>query len=348
MFVASVRINEEGVVMATSILASAGRMLWRYLDANKIDADALFKRCGLDPSLIHESRTRYPFNLLCKVFVEAAVITRNENLGLELAKHYNPLDLNALGVTFLSSATLVEALHRLQRYESALNSNLVFSIAESEGRIHLTSEVPDMPGDAVHIMEDARTSVLVDLCRLGLDKSLDPVEVAFTYPEPKSTGDHFGVFRCPVKFSQPASRMSFDLADARRPFTAANRELAVSGDQILEGVINELKSSDIISQVKRAIIDHLPSGTPSQDEIAKQVFVSSRTLQRRLADESTNLRTLVLEVRRELAQKYIADKTMPLAEISYMLGFADTSSFSRAFKQWTGDAPANFRSNIPA
>ena len=112
--------------------------------------------------------------------------------------------------------------------------------------------------------------------------------------------------------------------------------------------MNELKSSDIISKVKRAIIESLPSGTPSEEEIARQVFVSSRTLQRKLADENTNFRTLLLEVRRKLAERYIADKTMPLVEISYMLGFSETSSFSRAFKQWTGTTPATFRSSIPA
>jgi AraC-like DNA-binding protein len=334
--------------MATSILASASRALWRYLQANKVDAESLFKRFGLDPSLIHEPRTRYPFHSLCEAWIEAAVVTQNENIGFESARYYSPLDLNALGVTFLSSATLMEAFQRLMRYESAVNSSLTFSISESEDRIDLESTVPDVPGEAVRIIEDGRTSILIDLCRLGLDRSLDPVEVAFTYPEPQSTGDHFGIFRCPVKFSQPVSKISFNIADARRPFSSANRELAVSSDQILEGMIKELKKTDIIGQVKRAIIDDLPSGTPSEEDIARQVFVSSRTLQRKLADEGSNFRTLLLEVRRELAEKYIADKTMPLAEISYMLGFSDSSSFSRAFKRWTGDSPANFRSNISA
>jgi len=107
-----------------------------------------------------------------------------------------------------------------------------------------------------------------------------------------------------------------------------------------------MQESNIVSQVKRAIIDGLPSGKLSEEEIAKRVFVSSRTLQRKLADENTNFRTLLLEVRRELAVKYISNRSMPLAEISYMLGFADTSSFSRAFKQWTGDSPALFRNNL--
>jgi AraC-like DNA-binding protein len=334
--------------METSILASTGRMLWRYLDARKVDADALFTRCGLNPALIHESRTRYPYHLLCKAYVEASVITLNENIGLEFAQYHNPLDLNALGVTFLSSGSLMEAFARLVRYEAVVNSNLLISITESENRIELISEVTDVPADAARIIEDSRTAVLVDMCRRGLDTSLDPLEIAFTYPEPKNTGEHFGLFRCRVQFSQPVSRISFNSADALRPFTASNRELAINSDRILESMIKDLTRSDIISQVKRVIIENLPSGTPDQDGIAKQVFVSSRTLQRRLADENTNLRALVLEVRRELAEKYIADKTVPLAEISYMLGFSDTSSFSRAFKQWTGHPPVAFRGNLQA
>lgn len=332
--------------MEASILASVGRPLWRYLNANKIDADAFFRRFGLDPGLINEPRTRYPYRLLCEAWVEAAATTQNESIGFETTRHYTPLDLNALGVTFLSSTTLLEALQRLIRYESVLNSNLSFSIVESDDRIDLVSEIPDVPPNAARIVEDSRMSVLIHICRLGLNMDLDPLEVAFTYPEPQTTGEHFAVFRCPLKFSQPLSRVSFSLADVQRPFTASNRELALSSDQILDGMIQELKESDIVSQVKRAIIDDLPSGNPSEEAIARRIFLSSRTLQRRLSDENTNFRTLLLEVRRNLAQKYLADKSMPLAEISYMLGFSDTSSFSRAFKKWTGDPPAVFRTNL--
>jgi AraC-like DNA-binding protein len=334
--------------MEATILASAGRSLWRYLQAKSIDADAFFTQCGLDPSLIKESRTRYPVERLASVYLKAAAVTKNPSIGLEVSNHYSPLDLNALGVTFLSSATLIEAFQRLERYVSIVNSGLEISVTENEGQLHFFSAVPGIQGEALRIMEDSRASLMLELCRLGLDEGLDPTEVAFTYPEPEAIGNYFAVFRCPLRFGQPMSRLSFNLADAQRPFTAPNRELALSSDRVLDEMVRELTRPDIISQVKRAIIDDLPSGAPSEDSIAKRVLVSTRTLQRKLAEADTNYRALLLEVRRDLATKYIADKSMPLAEISYMLGFSDASSFSRAFKRWTGNPPAEYRSRLSA
>jgi AraC-like DNA-binding protein len=232
-----------------------------------------------------------------------------------------------------------------REWESKLDA-LDFEALGVEGRIDFLSDAKIDSKEGARVAEDARQSVVLDLCRLGLDKSLNPVAVGFTYPEPKNTGEHFATFCCPLAFSQPIARISFSAEDAQRRFTASNRELAISNDQILDGMIKELKSSGLVSQVKRAIIDDLPSGTPSESDIAKHVFVSSRTLQRKLAEEGTSFRELLLEVRRELAEQYISDQHMPLAEISYMLGFADQSSFFRAFKKWTGKSPAKFRSNL--
>ncbi len=203
--------------MQGSLLASIGRILWRLLDAHKVDAESLFKKHGLDPSLVHEPRGRYPFSSVCNAWVEAAAITNNPNIGLEAMKFYTPLDLNALGVTFLSSSTLMEALHRLGRYESVLNSSLVFSIVETADPIQFLCDETLTDHQATRIIEDARMSIVLDLCRSGHAGTLDPIEVAFTYPEPKELGDHFGVFRCPLVFDEKSSRISFGTTDATSP-----------------------------------------------------------------------------------------------------------------------------------
>jgi len=93
--------------------------------------------------------------------------------------------------------------------------------------------------------------------------------VAFTYPEPKHIGEHLGVLRCPLKFSAPTHRISFAASDTERNFTAANRDLALGNDQILDKMLKGLGKSDLVSKVKQAIVEHLPSGTPTEELIAR-------------------------------------------------------------------------------
>ena len=334
--------------MRKGLLASLAKPLWRLLEARQVDARAVFLKHGLDPAQVQQPRTRYPFDSVCQAWMEAQRITNDRNIGLEARKYLNPLDLNALGVTFLSSTNLIEAFQRLDIYESLLNSLLDFTIVEGSDRLDILAEVAFDLGDSAQLIEDTRMASLVSMARLGLSDTLNPVEVAYAAPQPRSTAEHFSVFRCPLTFSQPVSRISFSLADARKPFSAANRELALSNDRFLDEMMKDLNESDLVSTVKRAIIEDLPSGTPNAEDIASRIFLSGRTLQRRLAAEKVSFRDLVAEVRQDLAVKYISDEMMPLAEISYMLGFSDASSFSRAFKRWTGEPPAIYREKLAA
>ncbi len=333
--------------MPATFLATMARILWRLADAHDLDADFIFRGSGLDPAMIKEPRHRYPFDRIGDACIKVALLTDDPQIGLEAAKHYQPLDFHALGVTFLSSSTLLEALRRFDRYESVMNSEVDYSIIEKADRVDFICEGLDVEGDAKRIMEDARIAVIVDLCRMGVGNTLDPLEVAFTYPKPRRTGLYSDFFCCPVKFSARTSRISFTIADARRQFTAENRDLARGNDQILDRMLKTLQSTDIVSRAKQAIVEELPSGTPTEDVIAKTVFLSSRTLSRRLSEAGTNYRELLAAVRQELAEQYVADPTISITEISYLLGFSDISSFSRAFKKWTGEPPVSYRANVP-
>jgi hypothetical protein len=218
--------------MRGSLLASEGRVLWRLLESHKIDPDGLFRQAGLDPSLLKESRTRYQSDLVRKAWVEASRLTKNENIGLEATKFYTPLDLHALGVTFLSSTTLMEALQRMERYESVLNSKLYFTIVESERRVDFLIEAPVEVPEGMRIVEDIRMSIVLDLCRRGLSSSLDPVEAAFTYPEPRNTGEHLAQLPMiwkPARLSLTAlaSRMMIRVSHSPLPIMKPGRNLPV-------------------------------------------------------------------------------------------------------------------------
>ena len=91
------------------------------------------------------------------------------------------------------------------------------------------------------------------------------------------------------------------------------------------------------------LIDQLPNGNISDESVAIELHMSVRTLHRKLVEKKHNFRTILVEMRRDLAEQYILDYSLTLTEISLLLGFSEPSSFSRAFKSWTGTAPSQAR-----
>ena len=88
-----------------------------------------------------------------------------------------------------------------------------------------------------------------------------------------------------------------------------------------------------------ALVESLPNGEPSEERAAKALGVSLRTLQRQLREEDVTYRSVLNDLREELARSYLAEDTYSVTEVTFLLGFASTSSFSRAFKRWTGSSP---------
>ncbi len=128
-----------------------------------------------------------------------------------------------------------------------------------------------------------------------------------------------------------------------RPLPAPNRELAPANDQILAAFLAKLQGDDLVTRVKKAIANELPSGSPSEEFIAKAVYMSPRSLRRLLSSASTTYSQLLDAVRRELAEQYLANSAESLTEIAFLLGFSELSAFSRAFARWTGQSPSAFR-----
>jgi AraC-like DNA-binding protein len=326
--------------MIGTFLASEARILCRLLDTYGIDGGKLYREAGLDPALIRSERARFPFDRVAAAWGRAAQITGKPHLGLELAKFYKPTDFHGLAVVFLASTNLRTALERLARFHVVVNTSFALRLENKPDRLDLVCSAVDISDDARRMFQDARAAILVDLCRTAATSELNPRSVEFTYPEPTDKSAHEAIFRCPLVFGAPEWRISFRTADVDRPFAANNRDLARSADRFLNDMVMGLRRDDVVSRVKLAMLEELASGTPSEDSVARSVSMSTRSLQRRLAAEGTSYTQLLAMVRKELAEHYVADRHIPVTEISYMLGFSDVSSFSRAFKRWTGRSPA--------
>ena len=140
--------------------------------------------------------------------------------------------------------------------------------------------------------------------------------------------------------------MTFSETDAARILVTANAQMAAIHDQVAEQRISQLGGSENALRVKQLIVQSLPEGEPTRDDIATKMAISSRTLQRRLQDEGQTFHEILDEVRHNLAKRYLGNEKLSLADVAHLLGFSDQSSFTRAAHRWFDTSPSKYRHQV--
>ena len=150
-------------------------------------------------------------------------------------------------------------------------------------------------------------------------------------------------FNAPVFFTAAGDCILLPLDAVDRALPGTNPQFARIHDQLNVDYLAQLRKGDLGHRVKAGILDALPSGSVANEQVAKDLGMSVRSLQRKLAEESTSFRDLLDASRQEMALGYIRDPGIELSEIAFLLGFSDQSAFSRAYKRWTGETPNEVR-----
>ncbi|WP_410511215.1 helix-turn-helix domain-containing protein [Paenibacillus sp. BR2-3] len=151
-------------------------------------------------------------------------------------------------------------------------------------------------------------------------------------------------FGCRIKLGAERNRLTLYRSDLDRPFISYNAELLEILTPALDRSLNEQQRSKSITEMVKWIMKRtLASGRPDIHIVASELGMSDRTLQRRLTDNYTSFKQLLTEARHEKALEYLADPTLDLKEVAFLLGYEDQSSFYRAFRLWEDDTPSNWR-----
>jgi len=147
-----------------------------------------------------------------------------------------------------------------------------------------------------------------------------------------------------VRYGAPRNALVLKSADLDRPFPGHNPELLEILTPALAAALGELQAQSSISeQVKIVLKRSLASGRPELSDIARELGVSERTLQRRITDEGKSFRELLVDARQELGRQLLADPSAEIVEVACLLGYQDASSFYRAFREWEGVTPNRWR-----
>ena len=335
--------------MSTAIASDDGHItviggyvgaIMRALEARGIATDDILNAAGISQAPSNDPLIRIPLTSVRQLLAAAVELTNDPYFGLYAANFLHAANLHALGYAMTASATLRELCQCMTRYFRLLSgsSRPGLNVSDGEARLEfpLVAESPPLTDDVFGLF-------LVHLFSELSDGKVRPIRIEQHRPRPPDDGvRHRRAFGCPVSFGHSHTSLVFDASALDVPLTGASRELAEQNEQIVVGYLAKLDRSDIRTRVRALLIQQLPSGSVTKESIAKKLRMSARTLQLKLARSNTTFHDVVNQTRLALALGYIDNSAMSITEIAYLLGFSDTSNFSRAFRRWTGHSPRHY------
>jgi len=302
------------------------------------DLDALLTAAGLKCEDVANPDTRLAPSACAAVFAAANRERRVPNLPLQLAVH-TPVGVTPLLDYLIVSADSVgEGLHRLARYLRLVNPGVRLAIDEGSRLIRV---VVERARGAFEVELTVALSIL--RLRRETDDQLTAAHVSFRH-EPDDVVEYAEVLRCPVRVRAfwdgwALSKTAMNLALRRRE-PALGRWLERQAAEILARLPAD---GDVRDDVRSVLSNQLATGDMRIAVAARRLATTPRTLQRRLSRAGTSFEAVCDDARKEAADAYLADPTLTIAEVTYLLGYSEPAAFHRAFRRWYGTTLQAYR-----
>jgi len=315
---------------------------WRTLlvDLGLRPADVL-RRAGLSDDLLTQPSVRLPSEDYYRLWASIEDALADPLLPLRLCTGVRAESFLPPLFAALCSPNLLVALQRIAKYK-ALIGPVRLGVAQEPDRV--TAEfswldAPWTPPPSLVMMELLFT---VQLARMGTRETIRPIEFSISaVPGPLAPYEEFLGIRIRRANSH---RVVFDARDAAMPFLTSNDAMWSMFEPDLRQRLADLDADvKTAERVHAVLLEGLPSGLIGMDAIASKLGLSKRSLQRRIEAEGTSFQEILRGTRNALARHYLRKTRMPIAEISFLLGFDEPNSFYRAFRSWTGMTPEGFR-----
>jgi len=325
-----------------SVFAPTVINLWKSIESYGIEPEPLFAAEDIHIRLPIDPCMRLPYVKIDRLRAKAAQMCGDEAFGLRSASVYLPSQMGALGYAWQASLTLRKACLRLERFIRVVNDKAVVRVEDRDGCMAVTLKL-NFGTECEFARDDGALALITRMCRMIVGDKFRLHRVNFKHPQPRDIKPYFEYFGCQLNFDQAENQLLIPLLLTDEILSGANPELALLNDQVVTKRLASIDRSDIVARLQAVLMDQLPNGKISDDLVADALYMSVRTMHRKLAEVNTNFRTVLVELRRDLAEQYILDNSLTLTEISLLLGFSEPSSFSRAFKNWTGASPSEVR-----
>ncbi len=309
-----------------------------------IDQRATLEGAGIDPDAPWDPKLMIPATTYYEMLESMAEHIDVTDLPVHVGASMQCNDYGALGLAWKAAPTLRTSCARIERYARIWTGVVTYELRDHpRGTLFILHRKGERRL-GLRLSNEATLASAVSLARQVCPVPFNPLEVFIQHRQPRSKAFHEAWFGCPVTFGA-------DL-DALLVSQEAMERKNILGDEgisryLMSNLDSELAMVDtpppLVGKAKKAIAQCLSEGAPRMSDIAKGLGLSARSFHRRLAEHGLNFQTLAEETRRELAEGLLRDEQYSLAEVAFLTGFSEQSSFTRAFKRWLGTTPASYR-----
>lgn len=349
---ATVRPMTQGSRMADlekdpSLAASITRTLLATAERLGADPRALVVEVGIPRATIEDPDGRVPVRAHIELFRRAVEKTGRADFALEVGRAFRPGTLSVLSHAAMNAPDLRGAWSTLARYWRLVAEGTRLSLLESKGEAVMAFEVTDPSLPFAREGSESITAGQVLFARWLTQRDLRPLEVSFVFSEPRHAEAHRQLFGASVRFAAERTEVRWARSVLEVPVVAADPTLRA----LFEARLREAAASvaveaepEVLGKAREVILANLERGEVTLDLVARRLATSRRSLQRRLSEAGTTFQELLDDCRRGLCFRLLEAEEASTEEIAFLVGFAEPSSFFRAFRRWTDTTPAEWRS----
>ncbi len=318
------------------------RGMFAALEQLGYDLDRLLASAGLRRRDVEDPEAYLSPRACALVFARAQQERRVKNLALQLALRMPVGATPLLEYLIVSSDSVEQGLHRLARYARLFNAGIRVVVNDTDDPARV---VVDTGGDPFLSEITVALSVLHFIRET--DDQLKVAYVSFTH-DPDDVSEYERVLRCPIHAAASWNGWAISKEALRLPLRRRDPALRRWLERLAAELLARLPAStNVRDEVRHVLATQVTAGEIGIDVVARRLATTPRTLQRRLARTGTTFDALRDEARKQAAELYLADTTLTITEVAYLLGYSEPTAFHRAFKRWHGTTPQAFRRRRP-
>ena len=324
-------VSRRVVQAALDALARRGR-----------DPAPVIRHSGLSVELLASADARVPFTNAQALWEEAARVADDASFGLRVACEIPDGYGGVLEYLLCTSATLLAGYQRLSQFIRIGYDESDLRVRQEPLQVRLTRSA-----SGSRQYDEFLLGYLMHRGRRACGLDWTPRTAAFGHARPSDRALMEATFRCRLTFGAKQNELAFDREVGETPLVKADLPLhAVLLDYARSLIALTPAQDNLQARLNAAILAEMPRQLPTTTSVARALKTEPRSLQRQLEKQGTTFGRVREQHRRELALRYLEDASLAIGEIAFLLHFAETAAFARAFRRWTGTSPSRYRAQL--